>query len=88
MNKERRKAIAVAFAELEKLQAQWDDIKESLSIVRDEEREAFDNMPESLQQGERGQQSEAAADALDSAVEMMESADIAEILSYLDTAGE
>lgn len=35
--------------------------------MRDEEQEAFDNLSDGLKQSERGQQSERAADALDSA---------------------
>jgi hypothetical protein len=42
--------------------------------MSDEEREKFDNMPEGLQQGERGQSIEEAADALESAVSSIEEA--------------
>lgn len=48
MNKIRRKEISRAIA----LMAQ---AREILEYVRDEEQEAFDNMPESIQSSERGE---------------------------------
>lgn len=48
MNKARRKEIAAIVAELEGL-------KDRLETIASDEREAFDNMPESLQESERGQ---------------------------------
>lgn len=47
MNKERRKALAA-------LRAQLDNVRAELEAIRDEEQDAFDNMPEGLQQSERG----------------------------------
>lgn len=64
MNKERRAKIA-------KILAQLSDLKDELESVAGEERDAFDNMPEGLQQSDRGQNSEQAADALDEAVNAM-----------------
>lgn len=48
------------------------EIRDELEAVRDEEQEAFDNMPEGLQQGERGQASEAAIEAIESALSELE----------------
>lgn len=89
MNAQRRREIDKLVADLQAMQAglQADvDLKElagSLSDaydacedIRDAEQDAFDNMPEGFQQGERGQQSEeaianlqAACDALTEAQE-------------------
>lgn len=55
MNAERRAKISTLRDQLEELQQ--------------EEQSAFDNLPEGLQQSERGQASEAAADNLAEAVE-------------------
>lgn len=60
MNKARRKRIAEA-AEL------LDQARGILEEVRDEEQEAHDSLPESLQNGERGEEMEAYIDALASA---------------------
>lgn len=42
------------------------DIYERLDILCDEEQEAYDNMPESLQDTERGERSQNAIDTLES----------------------
>jgi len=51
MNKQRRKA-------LEKALEMLDEAYSVIENVRDEEQEAFDNMPEGLQASERGEQME------------------------------
>lgn len=60
MNKARRKQLAEASA----LIAQEQGIIES---VKDDEQEAHDNLPESIQYGEKGQQMEEYIDMLDEA---------------------
>lgn len=61
MNKARRKAIEKISDKLEELQAE-------LQMLKDEEEEAYDNLPESLQEGEKG-------DAMQEAIEYLENAD-------------
>lgn len=75
MNNDRRKRIGAVLGEL---QVQL----EALQGLAEEEREAYDNMPEGLQQSERGEASSAAADALGSAVSDLESA-----IASLEEAG-
>lgn len=58
MNQERRKRLEEAAAKLA-------EAREIIEAVRDEEQDAFDNMPESLQGGERGEKMENAASLLD-----------------------
>ncbi len=67
MNKERRDRIRGLRDELNAIRTQIDDIEA-------EEREAFDNLPESLQYGERGETLSAAADSLSEASEQMDAA--------------
>jgi hypothetical protein len=57
VNKARRKAI-------EDLRAKLEAIKEELELVQEQEQEAFDNLPESLQGAERGQHMETCIDQL------------------------
>lgn len=66
MNKARRKEIARAITLMEKA-------REILEEVMDEEQEAFDNMPESLQCSERGE-------AMEEYISTIE-----EVMEYLDT---
>lgn len=70
MNDARRKKIARMISFLEGLEV---DIQEIL----DEEREAFDNMPEGLQGSERGEAAQEAIDALENAVSFTSDAHIA-----------
>ena len=76
MNNTRRK-------EIDKLTAQIEEIKEAIEALRDEEQEAFDNMPESLQDGERGEKMQSAIDALEYAAD-----DLQECLDHLSEASE
>lgn len=59
MNNARRK-------QLQRIQDELRDIYERLDILCDEEWEAYDNMPESLQDTERGEKSQNAIDTLES----------------------
>lgn len=49
MNRERRKRLM-------QLSEKLSEVRTSLEIILQEEEEAFDNMPESLQESERGEQ--------------------------------
>ena len=74
MNKQRRKYLAEA---VEKL-------SEAMSIVEDvrnDEQDAFDNMPESLQYCERGEQMEEYIDNLDGAYDNI--SDVADALQEI-----
>ena len=58
MNKARRKELAEIVELLE-------EARERLEAVRDEEEEALENLPESLQASERGEAMQAAIDAME-----------------------
>lgn len=60
MNKDRRKRISALIEQIENLSA-------DVVALADEEQEAFDNLPESLQDGERGQAMSDAVDKLNDA---------------------
>ena len=65
MNKARRKQLEKV---VEVLTAQM----EELEAIKDEEQEAFDNLPESIQYGERGETMEENVDELDSIITDLE----------------
>lgn len=73
MNKIRRKEIAKAIELMELA-------REILESVRDEEQEAFDNMPESLQGSERGEAMEEYIYTLEEAIEAMDTDELQEIV--------
>lgn len=76
MNAARRKEIAKAGALI-------DEAKQILEQAQTDEQEYYDNMPESLQGGEKGNAAEAAADALQEAVDACD-----EVVSCIERAVE
>lgn len=62
MNKQRRKAIGDIYDKL--IGIQYD-----LEYIRDEEQEAFDNLPESIQYSERGERMEEYISSLEEALD-------------------
>ena len=76
MNRPRR-------AQLAAISTRLDTLKYDLESVRDDEQSAFNEMPESLQGGERGQKCEDAVSYLEDAINSLE-----EILSSIESASE
>lgn len=66
MNASRRKSLKSIAEGISALQAE-------LEAVRDEEQEAFDNMPQSLQDGEKGSSMQDGISNLDDAISSLES---------------
>lgn len=58
-----------ATAKLEDYKEVFDDARNMIEEIKDEEQEKFDNLSEGLQQSERGQNLEAAVSALETAME-------------------
>ena len=48
------------------------EMREEIEAIRDEEQEAYDNLPESLQDGERGERLEENIETLDNILENLE----------------
>lgn len=67
MNNARRKAIA-------KIAEKLDDLKFEFEALKDEEQEAFDNMPEGIQSSERGEAMETIIYNMEEVLESLESA--------------
>lgn len=67
MNKDRRKRIA-------EIHAKMTELRDMLEEILEEEQEAFDNMPESLQSSERGENMETVIYNLEEALETFASA--------------
>ena len=55
MNTERRKQLDTVRAKLDEARIIIEQARDLLEQVRDDEQEAFDNLPESLQAGEKGE---------------------------------
>ena len=76
MNKARR-------AELNRIINAIQELKNDLEIVHDEEEEAMDNMPESLQDFDRYCAMEEAVDNMDNAIDELD-----DVIEYLESAME
>lgn len=70
MNAVRRKEISRVLRRLTELTEDLSDILGDIENIRDEESEALENIPESLQETERYDQSEAAAENLEEAYDI------------------
>lgn len=67
MNKNRRKAIAEVRDILESATS-------SLEVIRDEEQESFDNLPEGIQESERGERMSECIECLEAAIDNLSEA--------------
>lgn len=67
MNANRRHRITKAINRLEEIDSMLSDLQEFIQCINDDEQEAFDNMPESLQYSDRGEAMEEAISNLDDA---------------------
>jgi hypothetical protein len=74
MNAARRKEIKAILKVAE-------DLKGRVESLKEDEQEAHDNFPESLQGSERGTLAESAIDSLDSAAQSLD-----EVIAYLEEA--
>ena len=64
MNKQRRKKISEIIKKISEIIEKLEDIVVELEELASEERDAYDNLPESIQYSERGETMDAAADEL------------------------
>lgn len=88
MNAERRKKLASLLATIQRINRELQSEGATLDDVKDEEQSAFDNMPEGLQQGEKGDLAQQAIDALDEAKSYLDDAvgALDSLESSIDTA--
>ena len=89
MNKQRRKAVAEVQDLIRQAHAILISAGEKVEIIKDEE-ESYDNMPEGIQAGERGEKAQEAINNLDSTKDLLETIDseIDDLLEQLESAAE
>ena len=88
MNKQHRKWIADTIDTYNEIVPKLQEILADLESIRDEEQEYLDNMPESMQQGEKGEMAAEAISSLEEAKDALESLLDAEIEGLMDTAAQ
>ena len=95
MNRERRAALAALLDDLQctgllEARDRVQDIHDALETLRDDEQDAFNNLPPSLQDGERGQAMEDAIgrmeDALSALSDVIQACDLDDAFSAIDDA--
>lgn len=84
MNQSDRKRIGELKAKLEQMTSDIEEIGNDLRGLADAEQEKFDNMPENLRQGEKGEAMETAASALTEAADALENGNVTEAKEALD----
>ena len=94
MNNKRRKEIAKLIERIETIvddaKTKLEAVKDDIDYLRDEEENAFDALPEGIQDSERGDEMQEAienlSNACDTVDELIENIDIDDLTSYLDEA--
>lgn len=81
MNNDRRKRIKELVGEIDSIFGQLEALNESLCEIQQEEQDAFDNLPEGLQETERGETIQDMADRLSDIYDTIDS-----VLSDLEGA--
>lgn len=88
MNNDRRKQLKKLEDLLNELETLRSTAEEMADELASEEREYYDNMPESLQGSEKGEQADAAATALEEVRDALQELDVSDLLSKVEDAGQ
>ncbi len=83
MNAKRRKDLKAIITRLELLEQLRQEIRDELYEVLDQEQEALDNLPESLQESERGQQMQEYIEAMENVHDELDCMEIEELTDQL-----
>lgn len=86
MNKARRQQIEDIKARIAILLTQAETIKCGIELICCEEQDYRDSMPDSIAEGEKGQKSDAAIEALEQVIEDLESLIETDFIAQLDIA--
>ena len=76
MNANRRKNLDEVLTRIDELARMAESIREDVEMILEEEQDAFDNLPESLQDSERGERMQEAIDALENALDGLDLNDV------------
>lgn len=83
MNAKKRKALKVIIERMEQLDSLREEIKEQLGEILEEEQESLDNLPESFQASERGQQIQECIGAMENVVGELDCMDVENLIEQL-----
>jgi predicted nucleic acid-binding Zn-ribbon protein len=84
MNQARRRQLSAIARKLQSLKEQAGALATELESVRDDEQEAYDNLPESVQDGDRGDAMQDAITNIEEAISAAESGDLPAAVEALE----
>ncbi|MBQ6984571.1 MAG: hypothetical protein IJQ20_06540 [Paludibacteraceae bacterium] len=86
MNNQRRKALKDAMKQMEEAAALLTAAKEAIESIKEEEEEAYDNLPDSFQEGAQGDQMQENINAMDEVIDNLDTqaSDIEEYIQSLE----
>lgn len=88
MNRIRRKSLRAILGQMDELSTVLETVKEALQDVLNEEQEAYDNLPEGLQEADRGQQMQECIEALEGVVDSLGELDIEVLYGTVEEIAE
>ena len=88
MNRIRRKSLRTILGQMDELSTVLETVKEALQDVLNEEQEAYDNLPEGLQESDIGQQMQEYIDALEGVVDSLGELDIEDLYGTIEEIAE
>lgn len=88
MNRIRRRSLKAILGQLDELSTVLETVKEALQDVLTEEQEAYDNLPEGLQETERGQQMQEYIEALEGVVDSLGDLDVEDLYGTIEEIAE
>lgn len=88
MNRQRRAALKAILPQLEELKTMIETVTDDLGAIRDEEQEAFDNMPESLQDADRGQTMQEYIDTMEGVLDALADLDLDDLYGQIEEIAE
>lgn len=88
MNRIRRKSLRTILGQMDELSTVLETVKEALQDVLNEEQEAYNNLPEGLQESDRGQQMQEYIDALEGVVDSLGELDIEDLYGTIEEIAE
>ena len=88
MNRIRRKSLRTILGQMDELSTVLETVKEALQDVLNEEQEAYDNLPEGLQESDRGQQMQEYIDAREGVVDSLGELDIEDLYGTIEEIAE
>ena len=88
MNRIRRKSLKAVLGQMDELSTALETVKEALQDVLNEEQEAYDNLPEGLQEADRGQQMQEYIEALEGVVDSLGELDVEDLYSTIEDIAE